>query len=164
MINIIRTLLAKLDIKDFAGFRSLVFQFIKFGMVGIINTSVSLAFYYLFIWFDPALYQIGNVVGWILAILNSYFWNRRLVFKASTNRPFVMLGKTYLMYGTSFLINVVLLHIQVEWIGISTAIAPLLCLIVIVPINFLVSKLWTFRSEKKQEPKSKEIDSDFMDP
>jgi len=142
-------LLRKLRIEDFADFKAFVIQFFKFGIVGISNTLVGLAFFYLTTWINPDLYQLGNAIGWTLGVLNSVFWNRKMVFKDSTEHPLKILGKSYLAYGGSFLLTVALLHIQIEWIGIPTAIAPLICLIFTVPINFLANKFWAFKSFKK---------------
>ncbi len=56
-------------------------QFMKFGIVGLSNTAISLGIYYLFIWINRNLYLIGNAVGFIVSVLNSYFWNSKFVFK-----------------------------------------------------------------------------------
>ena len=47
-------------------------QFIKFGLVGGINTIISLAIYYLFLMIDPELYLLGNVTGFVVSTLNAY--------------------------------------------------------------------------------------------
>jgi putative flippase GtrA len=125
-------------------------QFVKFGIVGLSNTIVTLAVYYIFIWINPALYQVGNAIGWTLGVLNSVFWNRKLVFKDSTERPLKILWKSYITYGGSFLLTVVFLHIQVELIGIPATIAPLICLVFTIPLNFLLNKFWAFRSKEKR--------------
>jgi len=138
-----------MGVEDFAGFKALVIQFIKFGLVGISNTILGLAIYYLFIWIDPTFYQVGNATGWTLGVLNSVFWNRKLVFKDSTERTIKIIGKAYLAYGGSFLLTIALLHIQIEWIGIPAVIAPLICLILTVPLNFLANKFWAFKSFRK---------------
>ena len=143
-------MLKKIGIKDTADFKTFLIQFVKFGMVGVSNTFVALAVYYLFIWINPALYQVGNVVGWTLGVLNSVFWNRKLVFKDSTEHPLKILGKSYIAYGGSLLFTIVLLHILVELIGISPVIAPLICYIFTIPINFLTNKFWAFRAKKRE--------------
>ncbi|MCL2661773.1 MAG: GtrA family protein [Oscillospiraceae bacterium] len=139
-----------MGIENAADFKTFLIQFIKFGMVGLLNTVVALAFYYLFILINPALYQVGNAVGWIVGVLNSVFWNRKLVFKDSTEKPLKILGKSYVAYGGSLLLTIILLHIQVEWIGISTVVAPLICLVFTIPINFLVNKYWAFKKGGKK--------------
>jgi len=110
---------------------------------------VALGIYYLFIWINPALYQVGNLTGWTISVLNSFLLNRKFVFKDSTEHPLKTLGKVYLIYGVSFVLTVAMLHIQIEWIGISEFIAPLLCMIVTIPVNFLANKFWAFRAKKK---------------
>jgi len=148
-----RALFRKLGIKDFTDFKAFFIQFVKFGIVGFSNTLLSLAIYYLFIWINPALYQVGNAIGWTLGVLNSVFWNRKLVFKDSNERPLKILGKSFLAYGGNFLLTIALLHVQIEWIGIPAAIAPLICLVFTVPLNFLANKFWAFRSFKKEDKK-----------
>jgi len=134
-----------MGIVDFASFKAFVIQFLKFGTIGIFNTFIGLGFYYLFLWINPELYQVGNATGWILGVLNSVFWNKMLVFKDSTE-PFIkILAKAYMVYGLSFLLTVALLHVQIEWIGIPASIAPLICLVFTIPLNFLTNKFWAFR-------------------
>ena len=48
-------------------------QFIKFGLVGISNTAISLAVYYIFLWINHSLYLVGSIVGFIVSVANSFF-------------------------------------------------------------------------------------------
>ena len=57
--------------------KEVLVQFIKFGIIGASNTLVSTSIYYVFIWIDPKLYFLGNVVGWIVSVFNSFYWNNR---------------------------------------------------------------------------------------
>ena len=43
--------------------RAALLQFLKFGIVGISNTVVSLLIYYGFLWLDADCYLWGNAVG-----------------------------------------------------------------------------------------------------
>ena len=52
-------------------------QFIKFGIVGAINTAVYYIFYAGFVYIK-APYLLANIVAAVVSILNSYFWNRGL--------------------------------------------------------------------------------------
>ena len=78
-------------------------QFIKFGMVGVSNTVVSLATYYLFTFFGVH-YLIANALGFVTGTLNAYYWNSKFVFKEeakeSGNKK-ESLVKTYISYGFS---------------------------------------------------------------
>ena len=105
-------LLALLGAKSKEEFLALLAQFIKFGLVGVSNTAVSMAVYYIFLWIDPGLYMVGSILGTILSIANAFFWNDKFVFTGNANdwrSKLKRLGKTYVSYGgTSILSNVLL--------------------------------------------------------
>ena len=105
-------LLALLGAKNKEEFVELFKQFIKFGLVGVSNTAVSMAVYYIFLWISPDLYMVGSILGTILSIANAFFWNDKFVFTGNANdwrSKLKRLGKTYVSYGgTSILSNVLL--------------------------------------------------------
>lgn len=139
-------------VKDMAENETLVknlFQFIKFGLVGISNTAISLGIYYLVIYINKDLYLLGNILGFILSVLNGFYWNNKYVFQSEGNNNwFRKLMKSYISYGGSTLLSSILLYLEVEKLGISETIAPLINLLITVPLNFLVNKKWTFKEEK----------------
>lgn len=120
-------------------------QFIRFGLVGVSNTVINLAFYYLFFYIEASLYMAGYMIGFFVSVFNSYFWNNRYVFHGEKGGFWKPLLKTYAAYGGSFLLSSGLLYAQVQWLSVSRSIAPLVCLLVTIPLNFLVNKFWTFR-------------------
>ena len=79
-------------------------QFVKFGIIGASNTIISTAVYYLFVLISPGLYFVGNVVGWIVSVFNSFFWNNRYVFTKSKYSWGQKLLRTYLAYGGGFIV------------------------------------------------------------
>lgn len=124
------------------------FQFIKFGIVGVSNTLISLAVYYLFLWIDPHLYLAGNIAGWVVSVLNAFFWNNRYVFNGTEKGGVAglkKLGKTYLCYGATFLLSTGLLYLEVDIWHWSAVVSPILNLLVTIPLNFLLNKFWAFR-------------------
>ena len=139
-----KALLAKMGIHDRKSFWNFCVQFIKFGIVGLSNTAISLSIYYVFIWINPDLYMLGNVAGFIISVANAFFWSRKYVFKDSEEGFWKALLKSYLAYGGSFLLATGLLYLQVEWLSVSKMIAPVLNLLITVPLNFIVNKFWTF--------------------
>lgn len=119
-------------------------QFIKFGIVGCSNTVISLAIYYILLYFNVN-YIIANVVGFVVSVLNAYFWNNKYVFKNNNNNTKSKLFKTYLAYGITFILSNTLLYLQVEMLNISEIVAPIICLFVTIPLNFILNKFWTFK-------------------
>lgn len=123
-------------------------QFIKFGLVGVSNTLISLAVYYVFLWIDAELYLVGNVVGWIVSVANAFFWNNKYVFTSTASgwkAGLKKLGKTYLSYGATFLLSTGLLYLEVDILHWSAVISPVLNLLITIPLNFLLNKFWAFR-------------------
>ena len=126
-------------------------QFIKFGLVGVSNTLVSLAVYYLFYFIDHRLYLVGNVVGWIVSVANSFYWNNRFVFAGTEKGRGVILRKllkTYFSYGATFLLSTLMLYVEVDILAWSGVLCPVLNLIVTIPLNFLLNKYWAFAEGK----------------
>ena len=129
-------------------------QFIKFGIVGISNTLIS---YILNIGTILILYSAkvnwdiyaGNVVAFILSVLWSFYWNSKYVFKSENceNRVWwKSLLKTYVSYAVSGLVLAnILSWLWVDMLDISKFIAPLINLIITVPINFALNKYWAFQ-------------------
>lgn len=120
-----------------------VIQFIKFGIVGLSNTAIGLGTYYLFLWLGWH-YMVANVLSWIISVFNAFFWNSRYVFK-TRNKWLTALFRTYVSYGFSFVLGAVVLYILVEFCKISEVVAPVLVLVITIPLNFILNKFWTFR-------------------
>lgn len=133
-------------------------QFIKFGLVGVSSTIVSYALYALILLvfelaharfsFD---YLVAQIVSFILSVLWSFYWNNRFVFtlQEGENRSLgKSLLKTYLVYSiTGIFLSGVLLVVWIQVVGISEFLAPLLNLVITVPLNFLLNKYWAFAKD-----------------
>lgn len=109
------------------------------------NTAIGLIIYYIFVFINPALYLEGNTVGFIVSVLNSYYWNNKYVFKDENRNHFRAIVKLYMSYGVSFVICTLLLIIMVKVLMIPEEIAPFPNLIISVPLNFVLNKYWAFK-------------------
>lgn len=127
--------------------KNTLIQFVKFGIVGVSNTGISLLIYYIFIWVNPEYYLLGNIAGWIVSVANAFFWNNRFVFRkeAAAGMWIKRLCKTYLSYGTTFLLSTVLLYVEVDILDWSEVICPIFNLLITIPLNFVFNKFWAFR-------------------
>ena len=130
--------------KDKTGLIELAKQFLKFGIVGISNTLISLAIYYILVYLGVH-YLIANIVAFVISVCNAYFWNCRYVFTEKNTKSYKVLGKTFLAYGSTFVLSTALLFVMVDVLGISYWLAPLINLCFTVPLNFLINKFWAFR-------------------
>lgn len=133
--------------KRFKKYKDLLIQFVKFGMVGLSNTFISLAVYYILVYFRIH-YLLANACGFVISVINAFYWNNKYVFKDKTETSIVRAFlKVFASYGGSFCISTGLIFVMVNLLGISEWLAPLLRLVVTVPINFLLNKLWAFRKK-----------------
>ena len=139
--------------------RSTFTEFIKFGLVGVSNTIVSYLLYAvtlqvliklnIFPAFD---YIIANIVSFLLSVLWSFYWNNKYVFKLKDGEErsiWRALLKTYVSYGvTGIVLNKILLFLWVDTLGIHKMVAPIINLVINIPINFFMNKLWAFSKKK----------------
>lgn len=129
-------------------------QFVQFAMVGVSNTIISYAVYALLV-LASINYVAANVIGFLVSVLNAYYWNNRYVFKGQENETRVWwktLAKTFLAYsGTGLVLANILLVFLVRVLSVHEMIAPILILFVTTPINFLANKLWAYKGKKTGE-------------
>ena len=138
----------------------LIWQFIKFGIVGLSNTIVSNLICYIFIYINKDYIYIGQTLGFIVSVLNAYLWNNRYVFKRSPGAPragwkghLKAILRVYMAYGFTLLLGYGLTYIMRNKLEISEWIIPVILLIICTPINFITNKFWAFkeRSGKKND-------------
>ena len=123
-------------------------QFIKFGLVGLSNSLISIVIYWGLVYFGVH-YVPANIIGFTVSVVNSYYWNNKYVFATSDKRVWwKTFIKTYISYAvTGILLSNVLLYLWVDICKVSRFIAPLINIIIIVPVNFLCNKLWAYKNE-----------------
>lgn len=125
-------------------------QFVKFGLVGASNTVVSLITYYIVV-FLGGYYLFANAMGFVTGTLNAYWWNSHFVFQKEARQSGTgvkALLKSFLSYGATFLLSSALLYLQVQLLGISEMIAPVVNVMITTPLNFVLNKLWIFARRK----------------
>lgn len=134
-------------------------QFVKFGIVGLSNTVLSYILYVMSLLLFRKLqvlpesgYLVAQVIAFVLSVLWSFYWNNKLVFtlqEGEERSVFKALVKTYISYSfTGLFLNSILLVLWVKVMNISEFIAPIINLLVSVPLNFVINKFWAFRKKE----------------
>lgn len=133
-------------------------QFLMFGIVGLTNTIISYILNILILLAMQPLgvswdYIAGNIVSFVLSVLWSFYWNNRFVFTVKDGKQRKIgkaLCKTYISYGfTGIILNNLLSWLWINILEISKYIAPVINLIISVPLNFIINKFWAFKEQNK---------------
>ena len=133
-------------------------QFVKFGLVGVTNTAISYVINILVLkllqpYHLPWDYVAGNVTAFVLSVLWSFYWNNKYVFKKGEGQTRSLgkaLLKTYVSYSlTGIVLANVLSYVWVDVLGISKYVAPLINLVISIPLNFIINKFWAFKTQSQ---------------
>lgn len=122
-------------------------QFVKFGIVGLSNTIISYITYSILVILGIH-YLLAQIVAFIVSVLNSFFWNDKYVFKekSRTRNSWKTFVKTFISYtGTGLILSGLLLYFWIEVLHIHELIAPIINLLITIPLNFVLNKLWAFK-------------------
>lgn len=97
-------------------------QFLKFALVGVSNTIVNYLVYIIFVALG-AHYVAANILGFLISVLNAYFWGSRFVFKEDETKEkrvwWQVLLKTYASYAFGLILGTLLLVLWVDLIRIG---------------------------------------------
>lgn len=125
-------------------------QFVKFGIVGLLNTLISYVVYVILVFFSVH-YIVASLAGFFVSVVNAYYWNNKYVFFSDeTDKPiwWKVFLKTFMSYaGTGIVLNNIMLILWVDIIGINQILGPVLNLFITIPLNFLLNKYWAFKKD-----------------
>lgn len=122
--------------------KRLFWQFFKFGLVGASSTIVNAATYFCLVKFLACDDIFANIIGWLIATYNGYFWQTMFVFKGDRHYKQmirVFLGYVPCLFLTSFLTKMFI------YFGIPAEFAQLPTLVITVPTNFIIQKKWAYK-------------------
>lgn len=119
-------------------------RFIKFGLVGVLNTAINwivfillnmLGMYYIF----------ANIIAYSLSTLNSYIWNSKWVFKYSGNNLKETTAKFIVLNVIGLILNTSILYILVDIIGLYKIVSLIITTAIVMIFNYFINKLWVFK-------------------
>lgn len=129
---------------------TLVVQFIKFGLVGVLNTALHFAVFYALYSLLGLYYLLASTIGYVAGLINSYILNRNWTFRshdADQKREFARFIWVNLL---SLGVNLVTLKALVVWVELRPEVAQLLAIILTLLANFVGNRFWTFSSARSR--------------
>ena len=120
-----------------------VIRFVKFGMVGVINTLVNWIIFFIL----NALgmyYILANIIAYILGTVNSYLWNTLWVFKYKDKASTETTIKFIILNLIGLGLNTGILYVLVDLCNLNKFIGLVITTGIVMIINYVVNKLWVF--------------------
>jgi putative flippase GtrA len=115
----------------------------KFSLVGVVNTLVGYAVIF------GLMYGVGlgpmasNVAGYAVGMALNFILNRTITFSSRAPLP-SELFRFLVAFAVAFVLNLLVLHISIDWTGIDAGLGQLIAGVFYVVIFYLLSKYVVF--------------------
>ena len=119
-----------------------LFSYIVFG---ILTTLVNIITYLFFTRIFGINYLLSNIFAWILSVLFAYVTNRIWVFESRNTN---IIKEISLFFGGrlfSGIFDVGLMYVFIEILSVNDFISKIIIQIIVVVLNYLISKLIVFK-------------------
>lgn len=124
-------------------------QFIKFGLVGFLSFIIDAGFYLLFTRAFGLFYLSAKIISFILAVTNSYFFNRLWTFRSKNLAKKTEYFKFLLVSVIGLGLNSLIMYLAVDKIELSDILALIISTSITMFWNFSANKFWTFKEKMK---------------
>ena len=122
----------------------------------------------LYAWLDGMLginALIANVICWVVCVLFQYFTNRTWVFDGQVDSAAGFLKQMASFFGGRLFTLVVeeaILAVFITWLGFNSMAVKLIAQVVVIVLNYIISKLIVFKKQKKYWPRTPDYGIKFL--
>lgn len=123
-------------------------EIILYLVFGVLTTVVSISSYYFCSELLNLHYLVSNVISWVLAVIFAYFTNRIWVFESKSNGMKAILKEMFTFVNCRLLsgvIDMATMFVLVEAININDMYAKFFTQVIVVILNYVLSKLIIFK-------------------
>ena len=136
--------------------KRLIEQFIKFGLIGALNTvinyGISNGLYYGISLQWQYWWLVSNLIAFAVCTFIAYLLQRKFVFEQKEQSTAKVLLKSYSVYGFSNgIMENVILGFCLNTLNLPYFIAKLAPMFITIPTNFLLHKFWVFKDGMKEK-------------
>lgn len=122
-------------------------ELISYGIFGVLTTIINIVVFFLL---DKLLipYTISTVIAWFISVLFAFYTNKKYVFKSSDNSKQALTKEVTAFYSSrilSLLIDLGLMSLLINLLGINNLISKLISNVVVIVVNYILSKLFIFK-------------------
>lgn len=127
-------------------------EIILYALFGVLTTIVNVGSFYVMTTFFNINDNIANNIAIIIAVLIAYFTNKDMVFHSEANG----FGEKFIEFCKFILGRLVTMFIEsiggallFKYIPIPSIISKCIITVVVIVLNFFISKFFTFKKSKK---------------
>ncbi|MDR2083771.1 MAG: GtrA family protein [Bacteroidales bacterium] len=121
---------------------------IKYFIVGIINTLVSLIVIAICMYLFNLKYDTSNIIGYVIGLINSFIWNKNWVFKKrESNELLKEIVLFLLVFLLCFGIQFLSLKVMVEKLNLQEYISQVIAMIIYTIPSYFLNRFITFKQK-----------------
>lgn len=121
-------------------------RFIKFIIVGCLNTAITYICYVALRFFDFGV-EVSNLIGYIVGLINSFVWNKKWVFQTKGTNIFKELFAFILVFGVCYIIQFVSFKAMLYEADMNEYLSQFLGMIIYTVMNFILNRFFSFKSK-----------------
>lgn len=138
--------------KKFLAFYKQYEEIINYLIIGGITTVISLVTYYLLIstFLDASIaleLQVANIISWLICVIFAYFTNRIFVFKSNNDNKLKEIISFTSSRVLTLLLDMLIMFVFVTLLKGNDKIFKIISQIVVIIVNYIISKLIVFRKK-----------------
>lgn len=122
-------------------------EIVNYIIVGVCTTLVSIASYYILRLFIEN-YMVCTVLSWICAVIFAYITNRIFVFHSKEENILKEFFSFIISRILSLLAELLCMYILVDFLNISDRISKIIVQVIIIVLNYILSKILVFKKNK----------------
>ncbi len=123
-------------------------EIIFYGIFGVLTTLVNIAVFYVLTHFIHLEENLSNAIAIILAVLFAYFTNRKIVFNSTAStlkEKLYEFGKFILGRAFTMIVELIGFFLMFNIMHIQELISKILISIIVIVLNFFISKFFAFK-------------------
>jgi len=124
-------------------------KFISFNLVGLINSAITYGLYALAIALG-ANHFIALGIDYAFGLIISFFLNKNLTFKIRKKTDIGMFLKMVVAYIPSFLINMALLWVFIDMLGMNKFLSQFIAMAIVALFSFFMQHKFVFNNRNKE--------------
>ena len=130
-------------------------EIIRYLIVGVLTTVLSLGVYFILTntFLNPHKkleLQLANIISWFISVLFAYFTNRKYVFESKEKHIFKESLAFFSSRLATLILDMLIMFLGVSILSFNDKLVKLFSQIVIIVLNYVLSKLFVFQKKDKK--------------